>query len=62
MLRHVWSETTHGTSLQDTRWPRAAGTGVQCALALLLLGVTVVGFGCAGALVDVTQQAPSDVP
>jgi hypothetical protein len=44
MLRNVWSETTHGTSRQDTRWPRAAGTSVQCALALLLLAVTVVGF------------------
>ena len=39
-----------------------AGTGVQCALLLLMLGVAVSGFGCAGARVDVTQQAPSDVP
>jgi hypothetical protein len=35
---------------------------VQCALALLLLAVTVAGFGCAGARVDVAQQAPSEVP
>ena len=27
-----------------------------------MLGVTVAGFGCAGARVDVAQQAPSDVP
>jgi hypothetical protein len=33
---------------------------VQCALLLLL--VTVSGFGCAGARVDVAQPAPSDVP
>ena len=61
MLRNVWSATTHGTSRQDTRWLRAAGTSVQCALSLLLLAVTVVGFGCAGARVDVTQEAPSEV-
>ena len=35
---------------------------MQCALSLLLLGVTVVGFGCAGARVEVAQPAPSDVP
>jgi hypothetical protein len=31
-------------------------------MALLLLGVTIAGFGCAGARVGVTQQAPSEVP
>jgi hypothetical protein len=61
MLKHVWSETTHGTSRQEARGPRGARTSIQCALALLLLGVTVVGFGCAGARVEVTQQAPSEV-
>ena len=62
MLRHVWSTMTHGTYRQGARWPRVAGTGVQCALGLLMLGVTVAGFGCAGARVEVAQQAPSDVP
>jgi uncharacterized protein DUF4410 len=62
MLRHVFAETTPSTSRQGARWPRGAGTGVQCALALLLLAVTVAGFGCAGARVDVAQQAPSEVP
>ena len=61
MLRHVFSETTPRTSRQGTRRPRGAGTGVPCALSLLLLVVTVAGFGCAGARVDVTQQAPSEV-
>ena len=62
MLRNVWSTMTHGTYRQGARWPRVAGTGVQCALSLLMLSVTVAGFGCAGARVDVAQQAPSDVP
>ena len=62
MLRQVWLETTPSTYRQGARWPRIAGTGVQCALRLLLLGVTVVGFGCADARVDVAQQAPSEVP
>jgi hypothetical protein len=61
MLRNVWSTMTHGTYRQGARWPRVAGTGIQCALSLLLLAVTVAGFGCAGARVDVTQQAPSEV-
>ena len=62
MLRNVWSTMTHGTYRQGARWPRVAGTGVQCPLSLLLLGVTIAGFGCAGARVDVAQQAPSEVP
>ena len=62
MLRNMWSAMTYGTYRQGARWPRVAGTGVQCALLLLMLGVAVSGFGCAGARVDVTQQAPSDVP
>jgi Domain of unknown function (DUF4410) len=62
MLRNVLSETTPSTYRQGTRWPRVAGTGVQCALSLLLLGMTIAGFGCAGARVDVAQQAPSDAP
>ena len=37
------------------------GTGVQCALSLLLLGATIAGVGCAGARADVTQQAPREV-
>ena len=53
---------TPSTSRQGTRGPRGAGTSVQCALSLLLLAVTVAGFGCAGARADVTQQAPSGVP
>jgi hypothetical protein len=62
MLRNVLAETMHGTSRQGARWPRAAGTGVQVALALLLLVATVAGFGCSGTRVDVAQQAPSEVP
>ena len=62
MLRHVLSAMTYGAYRQGARWPRVAGTGVQCALPLLLLGVAVAGLGCAGARVDVTQQAPSEVP
>ena len=62
MLRNVRSEMTHGTYRQGARWPRVSGTGVTCALSLLLLVVTVAGFGCASARVDVTQKAPSDVP
>ena len=62
MLRQVGLETTPSTYRQGARWPRIAGTGVQCALSLLLLGVTVAGFGCADARVDVAQQAPSDAP
>ena len=62
MLRQVWLATTPSTSRQGARWPRVAGTGVQCALRLLLLGVTVVGLGCADARVEVAQQAPSDAP
>jgi hypothetical protein len=55
MLRNVWSTMTHGTYRQGARWPRVAGTSVQFALPLLLLGVAVSGFGCAGARVDVAQ-------
>jgi hypothetical protein len=44
------------------RGPRGAGPGVQCALRLLLLGVTVAGLGCAGARVEVAHPAPSEVP
>jgi hypothetical protein len=62
MLRQVWLATRPSTSRQGARWPRVAGPGVQCALRLLLLGVTVVGLGCAGARVEVAQQAPSDAP
>ena len=51
-----------GTYRQGARWPRLAGPGVQCALPLLLLVATFAGFGCAGARVDVAQQAPNDVP
>jgi hypothetical protein len=54
MLRHVWSAMTYGTYRQGARWPQVAGTGIQCALALLTLGVTVAGVGCAGARVEVT--------
>jgi hypothetical protein len=62
MLRPVFSETTPNTSRQGARGPRVSMTGVKFALPLLLLGVTLSGFGCAGARVDVAQQAPSDVP
>ena len=62
MLKHVYAATTSRRYRQRPRWPRVAGTGVPCALALLLLAVTVAGFGCAGAQVEVTQQAPRDVP
>ena len=62
IFRNVLSETMHGTSRQGARLHRVAGTGVKCALPLLLLVATFAGFGCAGARVDVTQQAPSDVP
>ena len=62
MLRHVWSTMMHGTYRPEARGPRGAGTGVQCVLSLLMLGVAVAGFGCAGARVEVAQQAPSDVP
>ena len=62
MLRHVWSTMMHGTSRPGARGLPGAGTGVPYALGLLMLGVTVAGFGCAGARVDVAQQAPSDVP
>jgi hypothetical protein len=34
----------------------------MCVLPLLLLVATLAGFGCAGARVQVTQQAPSDMP
>src|SRR5262249_4154821 len=61
MLRRVFAETIPSTSRQGARWPRVAGTGVQCALSLLLLVVTVVGFGCAGVRVEVAQQAPREV-
>jgi hypothetical protein len=62
MLRTMWSTMTSGTYRQGARWPWGAGSGVQGALALLVLGVAVAGLGCAGARVEVTQQAPSDVP
>ena len=62
MLRHVWLATRPGTSSPECPLAPGAGTGLQCALPLLLLGVTIAGFGCAGARVDVAQQAPSDVP
>ena len=39
MLRNMWSAMTYGTYRQGARWPRVAGTGVQCALRLLMLGV-----------------------
>src|SRR4029434_8256370 len=38
------------------------GTGVQCALSLLLLGATVGGVWYAGPRVNVARQAASDVP
>jgi Domain of unknown function (DUF4410) len=62
MLRNVLSAMTHGTYRQGARLHRVSGTGVRFALPLLLLVVTVSGFGCAGARVDVAQKAPSDVP
>ena len=62
MLRNGLSETTHGTYRKGARVHRDSGTGVQCALSLLLLAVTVAGFGCAGARMEVAQQAPSEVP
>jgi hypothetical protein len=62
MCRNVLSETMHGTYRQGARLHRVAGTGVKFALPLLMLVATFAGFGCAGARVDVAQQAPSDVP
>ena len=62
MLKNVWSDTPRGMARRSTRWPRVAEAAVQCTLSLLLLGVTVVGFGCAGARVEVMQQAPRDAP
>ena len=62
MLRHVLPDTMHGTYRQGARLHRASGTGVKCALLLLLLVATVAGFGCAGARANVTQQTPSDAP
>jgi hypothetical protein len=62
MLRNEWSAVRYGRYRQGALWPRVAGTGIPCALALLLLGVTVAGFGCAGARVEVAQPAPSEAP
>jgi hypothetical protein len=52
----AWHVSPGGPLTQISR------TGVQCALPLLLLVVTMAGFGCAGVRVDVTHKAPSDVP
>jgi hypothetical protein len=62
MLKKMWSAMTPSTSRQGACWPWGAGRGIPYALALLLLGATVAGFGCAGARVDVAQPAPSEVP
>src|SRR5687768_4519611 len=62
MCRNVLPDTIHGTYRQGARLHRVAGTGVTCALLLLMLLATCAGFGCAGARAGVTQQAPSDAP
>ena len=62
MLRNVWSTMTHGTYRQGARWPRVAGTGVQCPLSLLLLGVTIAGFRVRGRAGRCGAAGPSEVP
>jgi hypothetical protein len=62
MLRNVLSETTHGTYRKGARLHRVSGTGFKFALPFLTMVATLSGFGCAGARVDVTKQAPSDAP
>jgi hypothetical protein len=51
-----------GTYRQGARWHRISRAGFKFVLPLLLMVATVSGFGCAGARVNVAQQAPSDAP
>ena len=61
-FRNVWSETMHGTYRKGTRLYRLSSTGFKFALLLLLMVATLSGLGCAGARMDITKEAPSDVP